>query len=47
VIKQEELGKGLSDCTLYNLLKYDDVNLDKHLALEELYRAFGESGYNL
>ncbi|XP_073897812.1 follistatin-related protein 5 isoform X3 [Castor canadensis] len=40
VIKQEELGKGLSDCTLYNLLKYDDVNLDKHLALEELYRAF-------
>ncbi|KAG8516575.1 Follistatin-related protein 5 [Galemys pyrenaicus] len=40
VIKQEELGKDLSDCTLYDLLKYDDFNTDKHLALEEFYRAF-------
>ncbi|XP_015306474.3 follistatin-related protein 5 isoform X3 [Macaca fascicularis] len=40
VIKQEELGKDLFDCTLYHLLKYDDFNADKHLALEEFYRAF-------
>uniref|UniRef100_A0A5F8AAP7 Follistatin like 5 n=1 Tax=Macaca mulatta TaxID=9544 RepID=A0A5F8AAP7_MACMU len=40
VIKQEELGKDLFDCTLYDLLKYDDFNADKHLALEEFYRAF-------
>ncbi|XP_012591054.1 follistatin-related protein 5 isoform X1 [Microcebus murinus] len=40
VIKQEELDKDLSDCTLYDLLKYDDFNADKHLALEEFYRAF-------
>ncbi|MXQ82173.1 hypothetical protein E5288_WYG007942 [Bos mutus] len=40
VIKQEELGKDLSDCTLYDLLKYDDFNSDKHLALEEFYRTF-------
>nr|XP_044987207.1 follistatin-related protein 5 isoform X2 [Jaculus jaculus] len=40
VIKQEELGRDLSGCTLYDLLKFDDFNGDKHLALEELYRAF-------
>ncbi|XP_056658813.1 follistatin-related protein 5 isoform X3 [Monodelphis domestica] len=40
VIKQDELGKDLSDCSLFDLLKYDDFNSDKHLALEEFYRAF-------
>ncbi|XP_049762120.1 follistatin-related protein 5 isoform X3 [Elephas maximus indicus] len=40
VIKQEEFSKDLSDCTLYDLLKYEDFNSDKHLALEEFYRAF-------
>uniref|UniRef100_A0A8D0WLX5 Follistatin-related protein 5 n=1 Tax=Sus scrofa TaxID=9823 RepID=A0A8D0WLX5_PIG len=40
VIKQEELDKDLSGCTLYDLLKYDDFNSDKHLALEEFYRTF-------
>ncbi|XP_075400856.1 follistatin-related protein 5 isoform X3 [Tenrec ecaudatus] len=40
IIKQEEFNKDLSDCTLYDLLKYDDFNSDKHLALEEFYRAF-------
>ncbi|XP_012887288.1 PREDICTED: follistatin-related protein 5 isoform X3 [Dipodomys ordii] len=40
MIKQEEIGKDLSECTLYDLLKYDDFNTDKHLALEEFYRAF-------
>ncbi|XP_020825372.1 follistatin-related protein 5 isoform X2 [Phascolarctos cinereus] len=40
VIKQNELGKDLSDCSLFDLLKYDDFNSDKHLALEEFYRAF-------
>ncbi|KFR08691.1 Follistatin-related protein 5, partial [Nipponia nippon] len=40
VIKRDELGKDLSDCSLFDLLKYDDYNSDKHLALEEFYRAF-------
>lgn len=42
MIKQEELDKDLSGCTLYDLLKYDDFNSDKHLALEEFYRTFRE-----
>lgn len=42
MIKQEELGKDLSDCTLYDLLKYDDFDSDRHLALEEFYRIFRE-----
>ncbi|NXG61542.1 FSTL5 protein, partial [Hemiprocne comata] len=40
VIKRGELGKDLSGCSLFDLLKYDDYNSDKHLALEEFYRAF-------
>uniref|UniRef100_A0A5F9D1R5 Follistatin like 5 n=1 Tax=Oryctolagus cuniculus TaxID=9986 RepID=A0A5F9D1R5_RABIT len=40
VIKRDELGKDPSDCTLYDLLKFDDFNADKHMALEEFYRAF-------
>ncbi|XP_039185466.1 follistatin-related protein 5 isoform X2 [Crotalus tigris] len=40
VIKQDELGKDMSDCSLFDLLKYDDYNRDKHLGLEEFYRAF-------
>ncbi|KGM00212.1 Follistatin-related protein 5, partial [Charadrius vociferus] len=40
VIKRDDLGKDLSDCSLFDLLKYDDYNSDKHLALEEFYRAF-------
>ncbi|KAG8135050.1 hypothetical protein E2320_008114 [Naja naja] len=42
VIKQDELGKDMSDCSLFDLLKYDDYNSDKHLGLEEFYRAFRE-----
>lgn len=30
-----------------DLLKYDDFNADKHLALEEFYRAFRECRFNL
>ncbi|XP_013364123.1 PREDICTED: follistatin-related protein 5 [Chinchilla lanigera] len=40
VIKQEDLSKDHSECTLYDLVKFDDLNADKHLALEEFYRAF-------
>ncbi|XP_004868630.1 follistatin-related protein 5 isoform X2 [Heterocephalus glaber] len=40
VITQEDLGKDRPECTLYDLLKFDDLNADKHLALEEFYRAF-------
>ncbi|XP_058513530.1 follistatin-related protein 5 isoform X2 [Ochotona princeps] len=47
VIKQDELGKDIFDCTLYDLLKFDDVNSDKHLALEEFYRAFQVIQLNL
>ncbi|XP_039606262.1 follistatin-related protein 5 isoform X1 [Polypterus senegalus] len=40
VIKQEGLANDFSDCTLFDLLKYDDYNGDKHLSKEEFYRAF-------
>ncbi|KAJ1216117.1 hypothetical protein NDU88_003723, partial [Pleurodeles waltl] len=40
VIQQDGFGKDLSDCSLFDLLKYDDYNSDRHLAVEELYRAF-------
>ncbi|KAG8453867.1 hypothetical protein GDO86_000481 [Hymenochirus boettgeri] len=40
VIKQDGLGKMLHDCTLYDLVRYDDYNGDKHLSLDEFYQAF-------
>ncbi|KAM4810396.1 follistatin-related protein 5 isoform 2-T2 [Rhinophrynus dorsalis] len=40
VIKQDSLGKEVYDCSLFDLVKYDDYNNDKHLALDEFYRAF-------
>nr|XP_015200198.1 PREDICTED: follistatin-related protein 5 isoform X1 [Lepisosteus oculatus] len=40
VIKQEGLAKDVSECTLFDLLKYDDRNVDKHLSIEEFYTAF-------
>ncbi|KAI1887734.1 hypothetical protein AGOR_G00193410 [Albula goreensis] len=40
IIKQEGLGKDISDCSLFDLLKYDDDNGDKHLTKEEFYTAF-------
>lgn len=42
VIKQEGLSKDISECTLFDLLKYNDVNDDEHLTKEEFYTAFGE-----
>nr|DBA29054.1 TPA: hypothetical protein GDO54_009321 [Pyxicephalus adspersus] len=40
VIKQEGFGKTLRECSLYDLMKYEDSNGDKHLSLDEFYRAF-------
>ncbi|XP_034454238.1 follistatin-related protein 5 isoform X2 [Hippoglossus hippoglossus] len=40
VIKQEGLSKDFSECTLFDLLKYNDVNDDEHLTKEEFYTAF-------
>lgn len=40
VIQRNGFGKDLADCSLFDLLKYDDYNSDKHLALEEFHRAF-------
>lgn len=42
VIKQEGLSKDISECTLFDLLKYNDVDDDEHLTNEEFYTAFGE-----
>ncbi|KAJ8399279.1 hypothetical protein AAFF_G00413170 [Aldrovandia affinis] len=39
IIKQDGLGQDISDCTLFDLLKYDDDNGDKHLSKEEFYTA--------
>ncbi|XP_045885960.1 follistatin-related protein 5 [Micropterus dolomieu] len=47
VIKQEGLSKDVSECTLFDLLKYNDVNDDEHLTKEEFYTAFGESKVSL
>ena len=43
VMKQEGLSKDLTECSLFDLLKYNDVNDDEHLTREEFYTAFGES----
>lgn len=43
VIKQEGLSKDVFECTLFDLLKYNDINDDEHLTKEELYTAFGKS----
>ncbi|XP_035506182.2 follistatin-related protein 5 isoform X1 [Scophthalmus maximus] len=40
VIKQEGLSKDVSECTLFDLLKYNDVNDDEHLTKDEFYTAF-------
>lgn len=42
VIKQEGLTKDFSECTLFDLLKYNDINDDEHLTKEEFYTAFGK-----
>uniref|UniRef100_A0A3B5MFR3 Follistatin-like 5 n=1 Tax=Xiphophorus couchianus TaxID=32473 RepID=A0A3B5MFR3_9TELE len=40
VIKHEGLSKDVSECTLFDLLKYNDINNDEHLTKEEFYTAF-------
>uniref|UniRef100_A0A1A8C6L8 Follistatin-like 5 n=1 Tax=Nothobranchius kadleci TaxID=1051664 RepID=A0A1A8C6L8_NOTKA len=40
VIKHEGFSKDFSECTLFDLLKYNDVNDDEHLTKEEFYTAF-------
>lgn len=40
VIKQEGLSKEPSECTLFDLLKYNDMNSDQHLTRQEFYTAF-------
>uniref|UniRef100_A0A3B3B857 Follistatin-like 5 n=1 Tax=Oryzias melastigma TaxID=30732 RepID=A0A3B3B857_ORYME len=40
VIKHEGLSMDATDCTLFDLLKYNDVNDDEHLTKEEFYTAF-------
>ncbi|KAM4052281.1 follistatin-related protein 5 isoform 2-T2 [Anomaloglossus baeobatrachus] len=40
VIRQEGFGKNMYECSLFDLIKYDDFNGDKHLSLDEFYRAF-------
>lgn len=45
VIKHEGLSKDMSECTLFDLLKYNDIDDDEHLTKEEFYTAFGEYDY--
>lgn len=37
---KEHLGDGLLECTMQDLLRYDDYNNDGHLSLHEFYTAF-------
>ncbi|XP_068571321.1 follistatin-related protein 5 [Cebidichthys violaceus] len=39
VIKQEGLSKDVSECTLFDLLKYNDVDDDERLTKDEFYTA--------
>lgn len=43
VMKKEDLEDDLLDCTLEDLLRFDDYNNDGHLTLQELYTAFRKS----
>lgn len=45
VIKQEGLSKDALECTLFDLLKYSDVDDDERLTREEFYTAFGELNF--
>uniref|UniRef100_A0A8C9SRB5 Follistatin-like 5 n=1 Tax=Scleropages formosus TaxID=113540 RepID=A0A8C9SRB5_SCLFO len=47
IIKQQGLAKDKSQCTLFDLLKYDDGNGDQHLSKEEFYKAFEVLELNL
>ncbi|XP_056113215.1 follistatin-related protein 5 isoform X1 [Rhinichthys klamathensis goyatoka] len=40
VIKQEGLSRTASECTLFDLFKFNDVTDDEHLTREEFYAAF-------
>lgn len=42
VIKQEGLRNTASECTLFDLLKYNDMDDDERLTKDEFYSAFGE-----
>lgn len=42
-MKKEDLADDLLDCTLEDLLRFDDYNNDGRLTLQELYTAFRES----
>lgn len=37
---KEHLGDSLLECTMQDLLHYDDYNNDGHLSLHEFYTAF-------
>ncbi|XP_031411503.1 follistatin-related protein 4-like [Meleagris gallopavo] len=43
VMKKEDLEDDLLDCTLEDLLRFDDYNNDGRLTLQELYTAFRKS----
>lgn len=40
---KEHLEDSLLECTMQDLLRYDDYNNDGHLSLHEFYTAFRES----
>ncbi|KAL6098303.1 fstl4 [Pungitius sinensis] len=43
VSTKERVEDGLLECTMQDLLRYDDYNNDGHLSLHEFYTAFRES----
>lgn len=43
LMEQEDLDDDLLDCTLEDLLRFDDYNNDGRLTLQELYTAFRKS----
>ncbi|KAI8521158.1 Follistatin- protein 5 [Branchiostoma belcheri] len=39
--REDELAEVMTSCTLYEMLKYDDINDDHRVDIDEFYNAFG------
>ncbi|CAH1247122.1 FSTL5 [Branchiostoma lanceolatum] len=45
--KEDELAEVLTTCSLYDLLKYDDIDEDHRVDIDEFYNAFGVTPVHL
>ncbi|XP_019620183.1 PREDICTED: follistatin-related protein 5-like [Branchiostoma belcheri] len=45
--REDELAEVMTSCTLYEMLKYDDINDDHRVDIDEFYNAFGVTPVHL